>query len=267
MTVAPDNSFFPIVIKVWAGREKHDMRYIRRSLPSLLASGLPDEARVILVNDRSPNPLIVPFLEELAAKHACVELWTNPERLGPNKGQEYNFAKVVEQFADAPYFVTCDDDIIYHPGWLQRQIQVYHEATTADLRGIFTALNVPFRPSQRTVQLPTCEVLVKERQAALNWFIPRDVYEEVGPFVDAGIAYDSEYCNRMAAKNIPVICMKPSYVQNIGYHGAYQSDETYTAPDYVGQTDLYLRSRDVWYATKRRVWDVARAIKHKLVSS
>ena len=89
----------------------------------------------------------------------------------------------------------------------------------------------------------------------------------VGPFVDAGIAYDSEYCNRMAAKNIPVICLKPSYVQNIGYHGAYQSDETYTAPDYVGQTDFYLRSRDVWYATKRRVLNVARAIKHGLVSS
>lgn len=255
---------FPILVKVWAGKEKHDMRYIRRSLPSLLASGLPAEARVIFVNDRSPNPLVVPFLEDLAAKHANVELWTNPERLGPNKGQEFNFAKVLERFPDAPYFVTCDDDIIYHPGWLQRQIQVYHEATAAGLRGVFTAMNSPFRPIVRCVTLPTCEVHIKERQAAFNWFIPRDVYEEVGPFVDAGIAYDSEYCNRMAARNIPVICMKPSFVQNIGYHGAYQSDETYTAPDYVGQTDLYLRSRDVWYATKRKCLNVARAIKHAI---
>ncbi len=51
MTVTRDNTLFPILIKVWAGREKHDMRYIRRSLPSLLASGLPTEVRVILVNE------------------------------------------------------------------------------------------------------------------------------------------------------------------------------------------------------------------------
>ena len=31
---------FPIMVKVWAGREKHDFRYIRRSLPSLLESAL-----------------------------------------------------------------------------------------------------------------------------------------------------------------------------------------------------------------------------------
>src|SRR5206468_808926 len=119
-------------------KEKHDMRYIRRSLPSLLKSGLPEAARVIFVNDCSPNPFIVPFLEECARQHANVELWTNPERLGPNKGQEYNFSKLLERYSDAEFFVTCDDDIIYHPGWLQRQIQVYREATAAGLRGVFT---------------------------------------------------------------------------------------------------------------------------------
>lgn len=250
------------MVKVWAGQEKYDLRYIRRSLPSLLNSRLPAEARVIFVNDLSPNPFIVPYLDDLARKFPNVEIWTNPERLGPNKGQEYNFAKLVERFPDAPYFVTCDDDIIYHPGWLQRLIQAHREANETGLRGVFTALNVPIRPSYSSVKLPSTEVLLKERQFALNWFIPRDVYEQVGPFVDAGIAYDTEYCRRLAAHNLPVVCMKPSYVQNIGYHGAYQDGELFTARDYVGRRDLYLRSRDVWYYAKRRFMTVARAIKH-----
>lgn len=258
-------ALFPIMIKVWAGKEKYDLRYIRRSLPSLLNSGLPAEARVIFVNDVSPNPFIATYLDDLARKYPNVEIWNNPERLGPNKGQEYNFAKLVERFPDAPYFVNCDDDIIYHPGWLQRLIATHREATESGLRGVFTAINVPIRPSNGSMQLPTTEVLLKERQFALNWFIPRDVYEQVGPFVDAGIAYDTEYCRRLAANNLPVICLKPSYVQNIGYHGAYQDGELYTAKDYVGRRDLYLRGRDVWYWAKRRFMTVARAIKHTLL--
>lgn len=255
---------FPILVKVWAGQDRHDFRYIRRSLPSLLASQLPAEAAVILVNDCSLDPRIEPFLARCAAEDSRVQVWTNPERMGPNKGQKYNFARLVERFPNAPYFVTCDDDIIYHPGWLQRLIQVYHESTAAGLRGILTALDVPIRPSHQSIRLPTCEVLLKERQAALNWFIPRDVYDQIGPFRDKGIAYDTEYCDRMAALKLPVICIKPSYVQNIGYHGAYQSDESYTANDYVGDLDLYLRTRDLWYGAKRRCWNLARTLVHRV---
>ena len=138
-----DNVEFPILIKVWAGRDPHDFRYIRRSLPSLLDSDLPKATRVIFVNDHSPDSRVVPFLAECVRRSEQVELWTNPERLGPNKGQEYNFAKLLERFPVAPYFVTCDDDIIYHPGWLQRLIQVSHEAAAEGIRGVFSALNVP----------------------------------------------------------------------------------------------------------------------------
>ena len=257
---------FPILIKVWAGKDPHDFRYIRRSLPSLLDSDLPEEARVVFVNDCSLDPRLEPYLRDLE-NHPQVQVWNNPENMGPNKGQEYNFALIAKRFPDAPFFVNGDDDVIYHPGWLQRLIQVYREAYDEGLRGIFSGLNVPFRPHYEVRNLPSSEVLVKERQAALNWFIPRDVYEQVGPFRDEGIAYDSEYCNRMNEHNLPVICLRPSYVQNIGYHGAYQSDETYTAPDYVGDIDFYLKARDVWYATKRRCVNAARAVKHTVWSS
>src|SRR5262245_50817335 len=178
---------FPIMVKVWAGHERHDFRYIRRSLPSLLNSALPEAARVILINDRSLDPRIAGFLEGLAARHANVEVWTNPERMGPNRGQEYNFPRLVARYPQAPYSCLCDDDIIYHPGWLPRLIQVYREAAARGLLGVFAALNIPFRAHYQTVQLPTSEVLLKQRQPALNWLVPRDVYEQVGPFRDTGV--------------------------------------------------------------------------------
>lgn len=242
---------FPIMVKVWAGAKPHDMWYIRHSLPSLLRSDLPEQARVVLIDDCSPNPQIQPFLRRLADTHSNVDVWTNPRNLGPDEGQVYNFPRLVERFPDAPFFALCDDDVIYHPGWLQRLIQVYEEAKSVGLTGVFTALNTPARPSYRSVCLPTTDVLLKERQMALNWLLPRSVYELVGPFRAEGLAYDHDYGLRLAAKGLPVICLKPSYVQNIGYHGAYQTDDSLTARDYVGRVPWDLHVRDIWYAGRR----------------
>jgi glycosyltransferase involved in cell wall biosynthesis len=249
------NAPIPIMVKVWAGKDPHDFRYIRRSLPSLLASGLPENAHIVLVNDRSPDTRLEPFLRGLAAARSNVELWTNPERLGPDRGQEYNFPLVAARFPDAPYYLLCDDDIIYHPGWLQRLVRVYEEARARGVTGVFAALNIPFRPHYESVRLPTSEVLLKHRQPALNWLLPRDVYATVGPFRDTGVAYDTDYTNRLIERNIPVVCLRPSYVQNIGYHGAYQSDDRVTAPDYVGRRDLYLWGRDCLYSVRRHTVD------------
>jgi hypothetical protein len=247
----------PIVVKVWAGKESHDFKYISRSLPSLFQSELPDEAQVILINDCSLDPRIPGFLTRCAREYRNVEIWENPRRMGPNLGQEYNFPLVVERFPDAPFCVLCDDDIIYQPGWLQRLIAVYQEATSMGQRGVFAALNIPFRPHYRSVRLPTSEVLFKDRQPALNWLLPREVYELVGPFRDVGVAYDTDYTSRLMALNIPVICLKPSYVQNIGYHGAYQSDDSLRSQDYVGNIGAVLWMRDVYYQVRRRLRSAA----------
>jgi glycosyltransferase involved in cell wall biosynthesis len=255
---------FPVVVKVWAGTRDHEFRYIRRSLLSLLDSGLPDAARIILINDCSTDRRVERFLVDCAKSFRYAEVWVNPYRMGPNKGQEYIFPRVLQRFPDARYYVLCDDDVIYHPGWLQRLIRVYEEASVTGLSGVFTALNVPYRPSFRSIRLPTSEVLLKNRQAALNWLLPRDVYQWVGPFRDVGVAYDTEYCDRMAVRGIPVICLKPSYVQNIGYHGAYQFDDTYTARDFVGRRDPWLLARDFLYGLKRPIVGRARQFVESL---
>jgi hypothetical protein len=200
------------------------------------------------------------FLKECANRYANVEVWMGSARLGPNKGQELHFPRVVDRFPDAPYYVMCDDDVIYHPGWLQRLIRVYEEARAIGLVGIFTALSMARRPAQRSVVLPTSEVLLKERQPALNWLLPREVYEAVGPFRDVGIAFDHDYWNRAQALGFSAICLKPSYVQNIGYKGAYQCDDSHTADDYVGKKDLYLRCQDFWYSFKRQTAGLARTV-------
>jgi hypothetical protein len=139
------------------------------------------------------------------------------------------------------------------------------EARARGITGIFTALNVPVRPSYRSVRLPTSEVLFKERQAALNWVLPREVYEQVGPFRDKGIAYDTEYCDRLTALDLPVICLRPSWVQNIGYFGAYQRGTTYTAPDFVGSRDWWLRGRDVALTAERVMRAVGSPIKRGIL--
>jgi glycosyltransferase involved in cell wall biosynthesis len=240
------------MVKVWASLDSpHDFRYIRRSLPSLLESDLPDTARVIVIDDQSTDPRLARLLDDLRSRHDTIEVWRNPERLGPNRGQEYNFPKIVDRFPKAEFFVLCDDDVIYHPGWLQRLAAVYSDARARGLLGVFTALNVPARPHFSVLDLPTSTVLLKHRQMALNWLVPRQVYDIIGPFRDVGVAYDTDYGTRLMAREIPIVCLKPSYVQNIGYFGAYQSSDELRAHDFVGRRDLWLWARDIGFAAWR----------------
>jgi len=255
---------FPILVKIWAGSQPHDMRYIRRSIPSLLASNLPSQAKIFLVNDCSTNPELMPFLKKAIQGHNQAQIITNEKNMGPNDGHVHHVPLLWEKFPQAPYMVCCDDDIIYHPDWLNRLISVYEESKKLGIKGIFSALNVPTRSHYDKAHLPTSEVLIKERQMALNWLIPRDVYDTVGPFRNTGIAYDSDYCDRMALLHLPVICLKPSYVQNIGYHGAYAYDELGTARDYVGRLDIYLIFREYLYKFRRRIINAGKRIGNRI---
>lgn len=254
------NTTIPILVKVWADDQAHEMRYIRRSLPSLLKSDLPVEARVILVDDCSPNPQLQHFLNHLATEHNRTELWVNEVNLGPNKGQEVLVPKVWNKYPESRFLVCCDDDIIYHPGWLQHLIQVYYEARDAGINGVFSALNTPAKPHYKSVMLPSSNVLLKERQMALNWLVPREVYDAVGPFRDVGVAYDTDYNNRLTEAGFSVACLQPSWVQNIGYHGAYQNDETLTAQDYIGNIGFYLTLREFYYKLRRGIINTAEII-------
>lgn len=229
---------FPIVMKTWAGSQAHDFDYVSRSIPSLLRSGLPDGADVVIFDDASTDPRMRPFLESIAKADGRVRLVLNETNKGPNRGQADAYEQVTAEYPDAPFFVNVDDDVVYHPGWLQRLIAVREDVVPQGHDGVYSALNMPFRPAHRTLCTSRGTVLLKWKQPALNWLIPREVYDRVGPFEDEGVAYDTVYSHWMRLHGLSVVCLRPSLVQNIGTYGAYSRDDTTTATDFVGDGPL-----------------------------
>jgi hypothetical protein len=183
------------------------------------------------------------------------------ENKGPNRGQQDLYSHIVEAYPDTSYYVNVDDDVIYHREWMDHLLAARHRCTAIGLNGVFTALNMPYRRPHAVLKTEDQTCLLKWKQPALNWLIPRDVYEDVGPFQDEGIAYDTVYSHWMRLKHYSVICLKPSYVQNIGLLGAYATDDTTTSRDFVGEgvgRSRIERWVDAVGYTARRVPDMAR---------
>lgn len=248
----------PVVVKVWAGTEPHDFEYISRSLPSLLASELPDGAEILIFDDCSNNERLQPFLNTLAAQDSRVRIIRNEINKGPNWGQVDAFTQVEAEYPDAPYFVNVDDDMLYHRKWFRRLQKAREELSKFGLNGIFTAVNIPLRPAFAELRMASGRYLLKWKQPAFNWVIPREIYELLGGFRDEGIAYDTEYLHRLRLYGLGVICLSPSYVQNIGLIGAYARDRFTTANDFLGGGEGSSRLRrlkeQVDYALFRVKW-------------
>jgi len=243
----------PIVMKTWAGADPRDFEYAQRSLPSLLKSDLPEGTEVVIFDDCSTDPRLGLFLKELADQDKRVRLFCHSVNKGPNRGQAEAYVEVARMFPDAPLFVNVDDDVIYHRSWLRRLLEAKHVLNGYGMSGILTALNMPFRRPFARLKAEGGTYLFKWKQPALNWLISREIYERVGPFVDEGIAYDTVYSHWLRLHGYPIICLKPSYAQNIGAHGAYSVDGTTTADDFVGEGDGYRFPRRagqafVWHA-------------------
>lgn len=221
-------------MKVWAGSELHDMDYITRSIPSLLASRLPDSLEVVIYDDASPSEALQTYLQDVARRDPRVRVIRGSENKGPNRGQQDIYRQIVDEYPDTPYYLNVDDDVVYHRDWLDQLVTAQQRCRALGLNGIFTALNMPYRPPHGVLESGGRTYLLKWKQPALNWLIPRDLYEEVGPFRDEGIAYDTVYSHWMRLKHYAVICLTPSYVQNIGLLGAYATDDTTTSCDFVG---------------------------------
>ncbi|RMH08930.1 MAG: glycosyltransferase [Nitrospirae bacterium] len=226
---------FPIVMKTWAGSEAHDFEYIARSIPSLLASELPAGAEILIFDDCSADPKLLEFLRKIAEQDRRVRIIRFTDNKGPNLGQEEAYRIVEAEYPDAPFFINVDDDVVYHPQWFSRLLDAYHELNTFGLEGILTALNMPWRTSFAQLSTASHRYILKWKQPALNWFIPRVIYDQIGPFVDEGIAYDTAYSHWLRLLGYPIICLKPSYVQNIGTFGAYSRDTRTTADDFLGE--------------------------------
>jgi len=224
----------PVVMKTWAGSEPHDMDYITQSVPSLLASHMPDNVEFVIYDDCSPSDDLRRYLRDTAKRDPRVRLIFGETNKGPNRGQEEIYQMVASEYAQAPHFINVDDDVVYHPNWYQQLTEAENLCQQFGLTGVFTALNMPYRQPHATLSCGGRTLLLKWKQPALNWLIPKALYDDVGPFRDEGIAYDTVYSHWMRLKQYPVICMSPSFVQNIGLLGAYAVDDTTTSLDFVG---------------------------------
>ena len=247
----------PIVMKVWAGEQSHDFEYVSRSLPSLLNSDLPKGAEVVIFNDRSLDPRMGPFLDQVQREDTRVRVIHNVVNKGPNQGQADAYAYVEQEYPDATCYMNVDDDVIYSRGWLTRLLEGKQEIQSLGMQGVFTAFNIPWRKAFAELRTDSQVYFLKWKQPALNWLLPREVYDRIGPFLDEGIAYDTPYSHWLRLHGYPIFCLKPSYVQNIGIFGAYSIDDKTTAHDFVGED-----GKDTWLTglPQRLRWSLARAL-------
>ena len=228
-------SHIPIVMKVWAGDSEHDLRYVMRSIPSLLKSELPENIKINIFDDCSPNHRLQAFLREVSRRDKRVRLFRFDSNLGPNLGQEMAYKQIEADYPSASYFINVDDDVIYSKHWLNEIQRARKQLAKIGLNGIISAMNMPLRPSFSTLKIDANTYLLKHRQPALNWIIPREIYSAAGPFQYDGVAYDTSYAQRLRLYNFPIVCLSPSYVQNIGISGAYACDARTTSADFVGE--------------------------------
>ena len=238
-----------LLIKTWDGSESR-RGFIRRSLKSLLESEIPDAVRITVYDDASPSRELLSELTALK-RTGAINLIAGEHNLGPNKAQEVLGSIMHDSLIREDFFITADDDVLYHPAWFQELLGLYRDLRDRRDVGVFSAINMPFRRSLQVLNRSKGSAILKHRQPAVNWLIPREVYLEAGPFEDEGVAWDTSYCHRLRLMGKAIACLSPSHLQNIGTTGAYATDDTMISLDYIGQPRLRRIQLGLrWHATR-----------------
>ena len=99
-----------VVVPVYRGLEE-----TRRCLESALATIDPDWARLVVINDASPEPAISDYLRQLATAHPQLVLLENERNLGfvasVNRGMQFDTDRDI---------VLLNSDVEVANDWLQR---------------------------------------------------------------------------------------------------------------------------------------------------
>jgi hypothetical protein len=165
------------------------------------------------VTDWNLNPEFRHWLYGRADRDPRAEVWSSPAWAEPEPDASAGFSTVIEAFRDAPYYVICADQLLYHPDWFDRLLRACESAWFEGITGVFAALDLPAWPGYRPLHLPTGPVVLKARQPAANWLLPRPVYDAIGPFRGAGTDSELDYRNRLTSAGFPVICLSPGSVR------------------------------------------------------
>ena len=106
-----------VIVPVYRGLEE-----TRRCLGTVLATVDPGWARVVVINDGSPEPEITAYLRELAASHTELVLLENEENLGfvatVNRGMQYDAQRDV---------LLLNSDVEVANDWLRRMREAAYQ--------------------------------------------------------------------------------------------------------------------------------------------
>ena len=197
--------------------------------------------RVIVVDDKSPDPSVRPFLERLAAEHENMHLFFNEE----NKGfvKTINIASTYVQ----SHFVIVNTDVEVPKGWLHRLMRpILDDPKIASVtpftnagticsfpntlidNPIFAGLDVNTVDSAfRKINVPSAHIEVPTG-VGFCMGINLDVWRAIGPFdeINFGRGYgeENDWCMRALFANFRNLMVPNVFV----YHkhgGSFHSDE------------------------------------------
>lgn len=187
---------FPAVDVVIATRDRPEL--LRQAISAVVAQEYPGDVRVLVVFDQaSPDDSLT---SDLAGR--SVKVLTNARSAGLAGARNTGI-----QRSDAPLVAFCDDDDVWLPGKLQRQVSVLLDDADAVLVGCGIVIDYEGELTERTLASTTVSLddLLGSRLTELHpstFVMRRDLVVDVTGLVDenipGGYAEDYEFLLRIA---------------------------------------------------------------------
>lgn len=204
-----------------------------KTLDSLQAHTAVDSYRLILVDNGSDEGLRA----KLSQRTEIDELVL----LGRNAGKPYSWnlgflmcynlcAADGDEIPD--YFVFCDSDLEFTPGWLQKMLEIYKRNEHLPLGVVSGYLNAcgEFKIDAQASQ---SDLQIRRHPPGCCWIVKREVIESVG-LLDSKAkirGIDTAYTKRLWREGYKNACVVPSLVKHTG--------ENQTTWELISGTPIY----------------------------
>lgn len=122
--------------------------------------------------------------------------------------------------ANGDYYIKADQDLIFHPGWLESAIKVHEQDVNVGMTGLFKYHVEPCRWQDKQIDVPTVgDYHYVEDFVSSLFVIPSDVYWQCGRFPksQSNYAEDVGYKNRLKEYGFRLALTNLDYVSNVGF--------------------------------------------------
>lgn len=208
--------------------------YTVRSLISLLKTKFPENTRLVIVDDRSNDSRVVPFLRGLQwPASVMVTVVQNANQLLCDKNM-LKAMRLALAGSDEQYVVTIDNDVLYNPNWL---IELKRARRMLEMMGKKIGMVGVFHTQNHSVKGKVCDgILEKNTLGGFCAAINRNLIESPDMRPDQ---WDWSCVDLCKNKGLGMFCTEKSYVEHFGASGksnAYKDGGHYDrAIDFVGE--------------------------------